>query len=133
MIDSRVAELERQNAELRRQLDARTAELEAALAWQTATAEILPVINSSPGDLAAVFDAILEKARTLCEAPLGALFLAESDELFRAVAMRGGTEAWHDRIRRGSKPRRSNSAKVSGMPCSATARNCAPSRTSKPP
>ena len=70
-------------------------------AREAALAEVLQVINSSPGDLAPVFDAILEKARTLCEAPLGALFLAESDELFRAVAMRGGTEAWHDRIRRG--------------------------------
>ena len=78
--DEMIAELQRDNVELRQERD-------SAQAQEAAPSEVLEVINRSPGDLGSVFDAILEKALRLCGAGFGTLYTFDGKR-FRAAAMR---------------------------------------------
>jgi GAF domain-containing protein len=71
-----------------------------ALEQQTATAEVLQVINSSPGDLGPVFDAMLDRALRLCGAAIGSLWTYDGERV-QAVALRGAPPAFADFLTRG--------------------------------
>src|SRR5438270_13876417 len=97
-LDDEVADLRRANAELQRRLDEALAERDEGEAQKAAMAEILEVINASPGDLASVFDAMLEKAMRLCDTVYGHLFTYDGQYLHPA-AVRGGP-SYSDWMRR---------------------------------
>jgi GAF domain-containing protein len=60
-------------------------ELRQSLDQQTATADVLRVISSSPGELKPVFHSMLDNATQLCEAAFGTLFLMEGQSLRRVA------------------------------------------------
>src|SRR5262249_31371728 len=83
----------KENAALRR-------ELSEALEQQTATAEVLNVISSSPGHLQPVFETILTNATRLCEAKFGTLYLRDGDA-FHAASLHNAPPAFAEDRKRG--------------------------------
>src|ERR1700732_1452263 len=92
---STLADLRQNICDLERQLAECRADRDEALQRETATAEVLQVINSSLGNLGPVFDAMLEKALRLCDAAFG-LMRTYDGERFRPVAMRGLPRTYAD-------------------------------------
>jgi two-component system, NtrC family, sensor kinase len=74
-----------ENTRLLNELRQRTDDLSESLQQQTATADVLKVISSSPSDLRPVFQSVLENATRLCEAKFGTLYLHDG-ESFRFAA-----------------------------------------------
>jgi GAF domain-containing protein len=81
-----------ENTRLLNELRQRTADLTESLDQQTATADVLRVISSSPGELEPVFQAMLENAARVCQAKFGNIFKLE-DNTIRPVASLGEPEA----------------------------------------
>jgi len=105
-LDDEVADLRRTNAELQRRLVERTTERDETEAQKAAMAEVLEVINNSPGDLALVFDTLVETAARLCSADMAFIFRRDG-ELYHLAANFGFPpeyEAWL-RDRKGFIPR----------------------------
>ena len=81
-------------ADLQEQVSALTRELAAAREQQTATAEVLKAISSSPRELDGVFQAMLENATRICEAKFGSMYLYEGGNAFRFVAAHNAPPAF---------------------------------------
>src|SRR5438094_3550124 len=77
-------------------------ETREALEQQTATAEVLGVINSSPGDLSPVLDATLEIALRLCGAIFGLMNTYDGEHFHHAADH--GVPAAYAKFRRDRGP-----------------------------
>jgi signal transduction histidine kinase/HAMP domain-containing protein len=108
-------ELERSVAELRAARDEaelRTRELTKALAQQTATAEILRVISTSPSDVLPVFETMVRNAVSLCDSLFANVFRYDG-ELLHFVAAHNVRPDYKDLLR-AKYPMRPDWSQVSG-------------------
>src|SRR5213595_691622 len=84
-----------ENTRLLNELRQRTDDLSESLEQQTATSEVLKVISSSPGELKAVFNAMIENATRLCGAQVGTLVLYDGSG-FMGAAVYGHSDRYAD-------------------------------------
>src|SRR5271169_5497399 len=98
-LDNAVADLQRDNAELRQQLDecraelaVRNSEYRERIEQQSATIDVLNAMSASPGDPQPVFDLIARRARDLCNTPRASLF--EFDGEFVHLRSVAGVETY---------------------------------------
>jgi GAF domain-containing protein len=82
-----------ENTRLLSELRQRTSDLSEALEQQTATADVLKVISSSPGALEPVFQTMLGNALHICESKFGIMYKF-SDGAFQALSSLGNPPAY---------------------------------------
>jgi GAF domain-containing protein len=82
-----------ENVRLFKELETRNRDLTESLEQQTATAEILRVISSSPTDVQPVFDTIVRSALRLCNGATSAVFRVEGGMLHHPANYGGSPEA----------------------------------------
>ncbi len=75
-----------ENTRLLNELRQRTDDLSESLEQQTATADVLKVISSSPADLEPVFRAMLENATRICDAKFGNIYRWDGESLHLLAA-----------------------------------------------
>jgi GAF domain-containing protein len=86
------SEKETEVARLASELRQRTTDLAEALEQQTATADILRVISSSPSEIQPVLEAIVQTAAELCAAEYSILFRLRDGKYHVACSNKAGTE-----------------------------------------
>jgi signal transduction histidine kinase len=92
-----------ENVRLFEEEQQRTHDLSDSLQQQTATADVLRVISSSPGELEPVFNSMLANAMRVCEAKLGFMYRYDGD-IWEVMAQHGAVAAYAEIAQRSVRP-----------------------------
>jgi GAF domain-containing protein len=92
-----------ENVRLFEEEQQRTHDLSDSLQQQTATADVLRVISSSPGELEPVFNSMLANAMRVCEAKLGFMYRYDGD-IWEMMAQHGAVAAYAEIAQRSVRP-----------------------------
>jgi signal transduction histidine kinase len=93
-----LAERDRELAQAREQLQAKTRDLEESIQFQTATSDVLKVISRSTFCLQPVLDSVCRSAQRLCSAGLAGIAV-KKDDVYRYVATSTANPEWDARLR----------------------------------
>jgi signal transduction histidine kinase len=93
-----------ENVRLFEEVQARTRDLQETLQQQTATSEVLQIISASQGDLAPIFEKMLENATRVCGAEFGSMNLVEGDSVRQAALYNAPAAFAEVRVNKVSRP-----------------------------